>query len=112
MYNHNDVPIGGHIYWTTHNELDIEIFFNVYQTYTWVSASYYYRFDESIVGVGTQEIGRAGVKASLKIAKEVALDELFQELAKQRLTVWHTKRPDTNETATITFLAPERKRKN
>ncbi|MEK3888428.1 hypothetical protein [Bacillus sp. FSL K6-3431] len=60
---------------------DIEIFFIVNQTYTWVSASYCFWDEESIVGIGTQDIKTAGIQASLRKATKIAINELFQELA-------------------------------
>lgn len=111
MYNSNEVPVDGHAYWIKHKELDIEIFFNVYQTYTWVSASYYFWDEESIVGIGTHDIKEAGVKASLKKATKVAINELLQELDEQGISVWQSKNPWTDQKAMFVFIAPEKKGK-
>lgn len=113
MNNYREIPVDGDTFWITLNGLDIEIFFNIYETYTTVFASFYYWDEESIIGQGMHEIKRAGVgysiKSAVKKATKEAIEELFKELTKEGIDSWKSRYPRTGQKATFMVFPFERK---
>jgi len=104
-----DVPVDGGCYWIKKNGMDIEIFYNIYKDYTLATACYYDCGEDSIDGFCTQRIGVYGVDFSLNNSIQGAIKDLFKEMKKQRLQVWQSKHPKTNQLAVINFFGPEQK---
>ncbi|MBS4223343.1 hypothetical protein [Lederbergia citrea] len=99
------------IFWVNHKGVSIEILCMIFKTHTQVTANYFLPDEEEISGVGIERIGILGVKASLKKAQKLALEDLDRVLDEQSLKIWSSKRPNTNEPVMFEFFGPKKGRK-
>ncbi|MBS4219050.1 hypothetical protein KHA96_12055 [Bacillus sp. FJAT-49711] len=90
LYKANDIPIDGGVFWIELSGMNIEIFYNIYENYTLATASYYYWDEDSIVGMETEPIRRSNLTNCLRSSVKGAVNNLFIEMKKQKLSVWHS----------------------
>lgn len=95
------LPKDGGTFWTTHNDLKIQVSYAEYENHFEAFASFYYWEEESIDGCGEHPI--------LIWAVAGALANLMEEIKEQKLDIWTTTRPSTKQKVQFLMFPPNDK---